>query len=79
MRCSRKSLEPGLATAASEGSPRASSIRSTLEIPTLAYGIRYEFGIFQQDIVDGWQVEKTDKWLTFGNPWRSRGPSGPSR
>jgi starch phosphorylase len=42
---------------------------ATLEIPTLAYGIRYEFGIFQQEIVDGWQVEKTDKWLTYANPW----------
>ena len=42
---------------------------ATLEVPTLAYGIRYEFGIFDQDIVDGWQVERTDKWLTFGNPW----------
>jgi starch phosphorylase len=42
---------------------------ATLEIPAMGYGIRYEFGIFQQDIVDGWQVEKTDKWLRFGNPW----------
>lgn len=42
---------------------------ATLEIPTLGYGIRYEFGIFDQSIVDGWQVEKTDKWLRFGNPW----------
>ena len=42
---------------------------ATLEIPSLGYGIRYEFGIFQQEIVDGWQVEKTDKWLTLGNPW----------
>jgi starch phosphorylase len=42
---------------------------STLEIPTLGYGIRYEFGIFDQEIVDGWQIEKTDKWLTLGNPW----------
>ena len=42
---------------------------ATLEIPALAYGIRYEFGIFHQEIVDGWQVEKTDKWLRFGNPW----------
>jgi starch phosphorylase len=47
---------------------------ATLEIPTLAYGIRYEFGIFQQDIVDGWQVEKTDKWLTYGNPWELMRP-----
>jgi starch phosphorylase len=42
---------------------------ATLEIPTVGYGIRYEFGIFHQEIVDGWQVEKTDKWLRFGNPW----------
>jgi starch phosphorylase len=42
---------------------------ATLEIPSLGYGIRYEFGIFHQEIVDGWQVEKTDKWLRFGNPW----------
>jgi starch phosphorylase len=42
---------------------------ATLEIPAVGYGIRYEFGIFHQEIVDGWQVEKTDKWLRFGNPW----------
>ncbi|MCB9726649.1 MAG: glycogen/starch/alpha-glucan phosphorylase [Spirochaetaceae bacterium] len=42
---------------------------ATLEVPTLGYGIRYEFGIFEQQIVDGWQVEKTDKWLRIGNPW----------
>lgn len=42
---------------------------ATLEIPALGYGIRYEFGIFHQEIVDGWQMEKTDNWLRFGNPW----------
>jgi starch phosphorylase len=42
---------------------------ATLEVPSLGYGIRYEFGIFCQDIIDGWQVERTDKWLRFGNPW----------
>jgi starch phosphorylase len=42
---------------------------ATLQIPALGYGIRYEFGIFAQDIVDGWQVERTDKWLRRGNPW----------
>ena len=42
---------------------------ATLEIPSMGYGIRYEFGIFDQEIVDGWQVERTDKWLRFGNPW----------
>ena len=47
---------------------------ATLEIPSLGYGIRYEFGIFAQDIVDGWQVEKTDKWLRIGNPWEIARP-----
>jgi starch phosphorylase len=47
---------------------------ATLEIPAIGYGIRYEFGIFQQEIVDGWQVEKTDKWLRFGNPWEVARP-----
>ncbi|NJO42080.1 MAG: glycogen/starch/alpha-glucan phosphorylase [Cyanobacteria bacterium CRU_2_1] len=42
---------------------------ATLEIPSIGYGIRYEFGIFDQDIKDGWQVEITDKWLRYGNPW----------
>lgn len=42
---------------------------ATLEIPNIGYGIRYEFGIFEQKIVEGWQVEKTDKWLSQGNPW----------
>ena len=42
---------------------------ATLEVPAVGYGIRYEFGIFHQEIVDGWQVEKTDKWLRHGNPW----------
>jgi starch phosphorylase len=42
---------------------------ATLEVPAVGYGIRYEFGIFHQQIIDGWQVEKTDKWLRFGNPW----------
>ncbi|HVN33544.1 MAG TPA: glycogen/starch/alpha-glucan phosphorylase [Thermoanaerobaculaceae bacterium] len=42
---------------------------ATLEIPAIGYGIRYEFGIFDQEIRDGWQVEVTDKWLQHGNPW----------
>ncbi len=42
---------------------------STLQIPAVGYGLRYEFGIFQQQIRDGWQVERTDKWLRQGNPW----------
>jgi len=42
---------------------------ATLNVPAIGYGIRYEFGIFDQMIRDGWQVELTDKWLRFGNPW----------
>jgi glycogen phosphorylase len=42
---------------------------ATLEIPAISYGIRYEFGIFDQEIENGWQKEITDKWLKFGNPW----------
>jgi starch phosphorylase len=42
---------------------------STLDVPVIGYGLRYEFGIFRQEIVDGWQVETSDKWLQFGNPW----------
>ncbi|EGJ32907.1 glycogen/starch/alpha-glucan phosphorylase, partial [Moorena producens 3L] len=47
---------------------------ATLSIPTIGYGIRYEFGIFDQDIRGGWQVEKTDKWLRFGNAWEIARP-----
>jgi starch phosphorylase len=42
---------------------------ATLEIPAIGYGIRYEFGIFDQEIKDGWQVEVADDWLRNGNPW----------
>ncbi|MCX5930525.1 MAG: glycogen/starch/alpha-glucan phosphorylase [Cyanobacteria bacterium] len=42
---------------------------ASLEIPATGYGIRYEFGIFDQLIRDGWQVEITDKWLKNGWPW----------
>jgi len=47
---------------------------ATLGIPSVGYGIRYEFGIFDQEIRDGWQVEVTDKWLRYGNPWEIRRP-----
>jgi starch phosphorylase len=42
---------------------------ATLSIHAVGYGIRYEFGIFDQEIQNGWQVEITDKWLRYGNPW----------
>ncbi|MBV2096673.1 MAG: glycogen/starch/alpha-glucan phosphorylase, partial [Candidatus Thiodiazotropha sp. (ex Codakia orbicularis)] len=42
---------------------------ATLQIPAIGYGIRYEFGIFEQAIRDDRQVELADKWLRDGNPW----------
>ncbi|ORC04464.1 glycogen phosphorylase [Mycobacterium persicum] len=47
---------------------------AALERPAIGYGIRYEFGIFDQEIHDGWQVEKTDNWLADGNPWEIAKP-----
>ncbi len=47
---------------------------ATLKVPAVGYGIRYEFGIFDQELKDGWQVEITDKWLRFGNPWELNRP-----
>ena len=47
---------------------------ASLEVPAIGYGIRYEFGIFDQTIKDGWQVEITDKWLRLGNPWEIARP-----
>ncbi|MGD0530212.1 MAG: glycogen/starch/alpha-glucan phosphorylase, partial [Polyangiaceae bacterium] len=45
---------------------------ATLDRPAFGHGIRYEFGIFDQVIKDGWQVEVTDRWLRAGNPWEIR-------
>src|SRR5690606_16685225 len=42
---------------------------ATLELPAIGYGIRYDFGIFEQVIEEGWQVERRDNWLQYGNPW----------
>ncbi|MBN1669861.1 MAG: glycogen/starch/alpha-glucan phosphorylase [Kiritimatiellae bacterium] len=47
---------------------------ASLQIPSIGYGIRYEFGIFDQVIRDGWQVEVADKWLRLGNPWEIARP-----
>src|SRR4030095_15650497 len=47
---------------------------STLEMPAYGYGILYEFGIFDQEIENGWQVEKPDHWLRYGNPWKIMRP-----
>src|SRR5713101_8213005 len=47
---------------------------ATLDVPGYGYGIRYEFGMFDQEIKAGWQVEKPDEWLRFGNPWEMPTP-----
>jgi starch phosphorylase len=47
---------------------------ASVEVPAIGYGIRYEFGIFDQIIRDGWQQEITDKWLRSGNPWEIARP-----
>jgi starch phosphorylase len=47
---------------------------AALGYPAIGYGIRYEFGIFNQVIKDGWQVEVTDKWLRYGNIWELARP-----
>ena len=47
---------------------------ATLGVPGLGYGIRYEYGMFRQRIVDGQQLETPDYWLTRGNPWEFQRP-----
>jgi len=47
---------------------------ATQDYPAFGYGIRYQFGIFEQVFRDGWQVEKPEGWLRFGNPWEIRRP-----
>jgi starch phosphorylase len=45
---------------------------ATLDIPAIGHSLRYEFGSFDQQIRDGWQIEHTDRWLRNGNPWEVR-------
>ena len=47
---------------------------ATLQLPVTGYGIRYEYGMFRQQIVDGRQVEEPDHWLRNGNPWELERP-----
>ena len=47
---------------------------ATLGIPATGYGIRYDYGIFDQKIVNGYQVELPDEWLSLGNPWEFERP-----
>jgi glycogen phosphorylase len=67
--------EPGLGTGGL-GRLAACYMESmaTLQVPAIGYGIRYEFGIFDQEIRDGWQVEVADDWLRLGYPWEITRP-----
>ena len=47
---------------------------ATLQLPVMGYGIRYEYGMFRQRIVDGRQIEEPDHWLRDGNPWEQERP-----
>uniref|UniRef100_A0A6Q2Z644 Alpha-1,4 glucan phosphorylase n=1 Tax=Esox lucius TaxID=8010 RepID=A0A6Q2Z644_ESOLU len=47
---------------------------ATLGLAAYGYGIRYEYGIFNQKIKEGWQVEEADDWLRHGNPWEKARP-----
>ena len=44
---------------------------ATLRLPAFGYGIRYEYGIFRQEIRNGHQIEQPDSWLSFGSPWET--------
>ncbi|MCL1112745.1 glycogen/starch/alpha-glucan phosphorylase [Shewanella basaltis] len=45
---------------------------ASLDLSVTGYGIRYQYGMFAQKIVDGYQVERPDRWLRHGNPWEVR-------
>ena len=47
---------------------------ATLDMPAYAYGINYEYGLFRQEIDNGYQKEKPDNWLAFGTPWEIERP-----
>ena len=47
---------------------------ATLQLPVLGYGLRYEYGMFRQELVNGYQIEEPDHWLRDGNPWEMERP-----
>jgi starch phosphorylase len=47
---------------------------ATMQLPAMGYGLRYEYGIFRQEIADGWQREQPDNWLSRGDPWEVARP-----
>src|SRR5690606_18396538 len=52
---------------------------STLGIPAIGYGIRYQHGLFRQRLADGWQVEQAENWLMLGHPWEFERPESNER
>jgi starch phosphorylase len=42
---------------------------ATMQLPAMGYGLRYEYGIFKQDLKNGWQTESADNWLRYNDPW----------
>ena len=47
---------------------------ATMQLPAMGYGLRYEYGMFRQSIVDGWQKENPDNWIRLGDPWEVARP-----
>lgn len=47
---------------------------ATLQLPVRGYGLRYEYGMFRQEIINGYQIEEPDHWLRDGNPWELERP-----
>src|SRR6266404_1596926 len=47
---------------------------ATMQLPATGYGLRYEYGMFKQSIVDGWQKESADNWLRDNDPWEVARP-----
>ena len=52
---------------------------ATLQLPAMGYGLRYDYGIFRQEIVDGQQIECPDHWLRYPDPWEVARPYEKSR
>ncbi len=48
---------------------------ATMQLPAMGYGLRYEYGMFKQSIVDGWQRENPDNWLRRSDPWEVARPN----
>ena len=48
---------------------------ATMQLPATGYGLRYEYGMFRQSIVGGWQKETADNWLRAADPWEIARPT----